>query len=340
MTITSMALPTRWRYSSTVSPDCAARSWPRRAARRRRHAWLRRRVEGLPSGRHLEGEAGRPRRDPSPDEERDVAGRGRRRGGRRRGSVGGPAGGRAVDGAAGAAGRESAATRSAVAAHPASRARPTTSTERATAPFPRPDVPRARRGGRPLSPVDDMGQSYGIGAPAATTFAQRWGRGIARVPAAALALARRRPGLSRPSRPRRQGVCRPGRLCASAPLRGRPGVARRAMLERLDHERAEARAFAPLVLASLVAAGDFRDHWVPAVTAWYVHEQDARGHDPDLGWVHAVATAPTSTAPAAPPVSATPPPCSTPWDGVSSRRPTTCGATRRTTGWRVPSRSC
>lgn len=62
-----------------------------------------------------------------------------------------------------------------------------------------------------------------------------------------------------------------------------------AMVERLGHERAEARAFAPLVLASLVAAGDFRDDWVPAVTAWYVHEQDVRGHDPDLGWLHTIA---------------------------------------------------
>jgi hypothetical protein len=62
-----------------------------------------------------------------------------------------------------------------------------------------------------------------------------------------------------------------------------------AMLERLDHERAEARAFAPLVLASLVAAGDFDAVWVPSVTRWYVGEQDLRGHDPELGWVHAVA---------------------------------------------------
>lgn len=62
-----------------------------------------------------------------------------------------------------------------------------------------------------------------------------------------------------------------------------------AMLERLGHERVEARAFAPLVLASLVAAGDFEPGWVPAVTRWYVGEQDLRGHDPQVGWVHAVA---------------------------------------------------
>ena len=62
-----------------------------------------------------------------------------------------------------------------------------------------------------------------------------------------------------------------------------------AMLERLRHERIEARAFAPLVLAALVQAGDFEAAWVPAVAAWYVEEQDLRGHDPELGWLHAVA---------------------------------------------------
>lgn len=62
-----------------------------------------------------------------------------------------------------------------------------------------------------------------------------------------------------------------------------------AMLERLGHDRAEARAFAPLVLASLVATGDFDEAWPRAVTQWYVGEQDLRGHDPRVGWVHAVA---------------------------------------------------
>jgi len=62
-----------------------------------------------------------------------------------------------------------------------------------------------------------------------------------------------------------------------------------AMVQRLRHERAEARSFAPLVLASLVAVGDLDEAWVPAVTRWYVDEQDLRGHDPELGWVHAVA---------------------------------------------------
>jgi hypothetical protein len=62
-----------------------------------------------------------------------------------------------------------------------------------------------------------------------------------------------------------------------------------AMLERLEHPRAEARAFAPLVLATLVGAGDFDDAWVPAVSRWWVGERDLRGHDAEVGWVHAVA---------------------------------------------------
>ena len=62
-----------------------------------------------------------------------------------------------------------------------------------------------------------------------------------------------------------------------------------AMVQRLRHERTEARSFAPLVLASLVAVGDLDEAWIPAVTRWYVDEQDLRGHDPELGWVHPVA---------------------------------------------------
>jgi hypothetical protein len=62
-----------------------------------------------------------------------------------------------------------------------------------------------------------------------------------------------------------------------------------AMVEQLGHARVEARAFAPLVLASLVGAGAFEPSWVPAVTRWYVGESDLRGHDTQLGWVHAVA---------------------------------------------------
>ena len=62
-----------------------------------------------------------------------------------------------------------------------------------------------------------------------------------------------------------------------------------AMLERLAHPRVEARAFAPLVLAGLVGTGTFEPGWVPHVARWYVGESDLRGHDPQLGWIHAVA---------------------------------------------------
>jgi hypothetical protein len=62
-----------------------------------------------------------------------------------------------------------------------------------------------------------------------------------------------------------------------------------AMVDRLEHERIEARSFAPLVLAGLVAAGHHEEEWVPAVTRWYVAETDLRGYDNELGWLHAVA---------------------------------------------------
>ncbi|GAA2161596.1 uncharacterized protein DUF2785 [Humibacillus xanthopallidus] len=62
-----------------------------------------------------------------------------------------------------------------------------------------------------------------------------------------------------------------------------------AMVERLGHERVEARTFAPLVLACLVEAGHHDEQWVPAVTRWYVGETDLRGYDSELGWLHAVA---------------------------------------------------
>ncbi|OIJ64684.1 DUF2785 domain-containing protein [Streptomyces mangrovisoli] len=51
----------------------------------------------------------------------------------------------------------------------------------------------------------------------------------------------------------------------------------------------QARAFAPLVLARIADAGDWRDPWWRAFADWYPAETDLRGHDPVLGWVHAVA---------------------------------------------------
>ncbi|MCB5169500.1 DUF2785 domain-containing protein [Streptomyces bambusae] len=61
------------------------------------------------------------------------------------------------------------------------------------------------------------------------------------------------------------------------------------MAERFEHPRTEARTFAPLVLDMLVAKGDFRPAWVDAFARWYPHEEDLRGHDATLGWLHAVA---------------------------------------------------
>ncbi|MFG3053499.1 DUF2785 domain-containing protein [Kitasatospora sp. NPDC048239] len=56
----------------------------------------------------------------------------------------------------------------------------------------------------------------------------------------------------------------------------------------LDRE-IQARTFAPLVLDMLVGAGDFSAPWVTAFEQWYPQEQDLRGHDGELGWLHAVA---------------------------------------------------
>ncbi|MGB3761679.1 MAG: DUF2785 domain-containing protein [Ornithinimicrobium sp.] len=62
-----------------------------------------------------------------------------------------------------------------------------------------------------------------------------------------------------------------------------------AMLEHLRHPQIQARTFAPLILAVLVEHGDWKDAWFPAVRDWYLAEQDLRGYDHDLGWLHAVA---------------------------------------------------
>ena len=50
-----------------------------------------------------------------------------------------------------------------------------------------------------------------------------------------------------------------------------------------------ARTFAPLVLDALVTYGTFEDRWAAPFERWYVEETDLRGHDPELGWLHAVA---------------------------------------------------
>jgi hypothetical protein len=58
---------------------------------------------------------------------------------------------------------------------------------------------------------------------------------------------------------------------------------------RFGEPQIQARTFAPLVLAGVVEAGAFDESWVRAFEDWYAAETDLRGHDPGLGWLHAVA---------------------------------------------------
>ncbi len=68
-------------------------------------------------------------------------------------------------------------------------------------------------------------------------------------------------------------------------------------LELLTADEVQARSFGALLLAVIAdrdtATGRATDEdvrrWVTAVSAWYAHEPDTRGWDPDLGWLHAVA---------------------------------------------------
>lgn len=61
------------------------------------------------------------------------------------------------------------------------------------------------------------------------------------------------------------------------------------MAGRLSDPEVQARTFAPLILAGLVEAGEYDASWLAAFEAWYPAEQDLRGHDAQLGWLHAVA---------------------------------------------------
>lgn len=61
------------------------------------------------------------------------------------------------------------------------------------------------------------------------------------------------------------------------------------MAARFDDPEIQARTFAPLVLDMLVSEGDLRPEWVDAFARWYPAEEDLRGHDEKLGWLHAVA---------------------------------------------------
>lgn len=61
------------------------------------------------------------------------------------------------------------------------------------------------------------------------------------------------------------------------------------MVPRFGDAELQARTFAPLILDSIVGAGVFEPGWVPPFERWYVAEEDLRGYDEKLGWLHAVA---------------------------------------------------
>ena len=61
------------------------------------------------------------------------------------------------------------------------------------------------------------------------------------------------------------------------------------MVPRFGDSEIQARTFAPLILDAIVSAGVFEASWVPPFERWYVAEEDLRGYDAKLGWLHAVA---------------------------------------------------
>jgi hypothetical protein len=61
------------------------------------------------------------------------------------------------------------------------------------------------------------------------------------------------------------------------------------MVARFADPEVQARTFAPLILDAIVSAGVFEPSWVPPFERWYVAEEDLRGYDAKLGWLHAVA---------------------------------------------------
>src|SRR4051794_10616907 len=61
------------------------------------------------------------------------------------------------------------------------------------------------------------------------------------------------------------------------------------MVARFADPEIQARTFAPLILASIVSVGVFESAWVPPFERWYVAEENLRGYDGKLGWLHAVA---------------------------------------------------
>lgn len=67
---------------------------------------------------------------------------------------------------------------------------------------------------------------------------------------------------------------------------------------RFTHPEIQARTFAPLVLCSVLTRGasvpglvpeEAAERWSAGFSAWYPAEEDTRGWDDSLGWLHAVA---------------------------------------------------
>ncbi|WP_406735228.1 DUF2785 domain-containing protein [Streptomyces sp. NBC_01108] len=67
---------------------------------------------------------------------------------------------------------------------------------------------------------------------------------------------------------------------------------------RFSHPEVQARTFAPLVLCSVLTRGnavpglvpkEAVERWFARFSTWYLAEQDTRGWDDSLGWLHAVA---------------------------------------------------
>jgi hypothetical protein len=74
---------------------------------------------------------------------------------------------------------------------------------------------------------------------------------------------------------------------------------------RFIHPEVQARTFAPLILCSVVTRGhtvpglvprEAAERWYAGFSAWYPVEQDTRGWDDSLGWLHAVAHGADATA--------------------------------------------
>jgi hypothetical protein len=61
------------------------------------------------------------------------------------------------------------------------------------------------------------------------------------------------------------------------------------MAGRFGDQEIQARTFAALILDSIVSVGVFEPSWVPPFERWYVAEEDLRGYDDKLGWLHAMA---------------------------------------------------